>query len=84
MQIISLDTLKSISGYTDTRSVRTWLSGLGVPLLKIGKQHCADNEMFEKAMEKKYRITKRRNGYQPKQQTEIDFLSDLTRCLSEL
>lgn len=82
MHFIFIEELKSLSGYTDIRSIRRWLAGMNVRLIKMGKRYCVDQEAFEKALEQKFRPAKQQATYHPKYQTEIEFLTDLESYLS--
>ncbi len=82
MQLVFLDTLKNISGYADIRSVRTWLAGMQIPLLRIGKNYAVDAVLFEKRISERYRLTQQKTGYKPKQETEKAFLTEVDHLLS--
>lgn len=82
MQLIFLDQLFTISGYRKRHSVQTWLAGLGVPLLKIGRLYAVDETVFERQFSKRYKITKQKNKYVPTEETEKTFLAGLDRLLS--
>ena len=89
MQLIFLDTLKEISGYSDLRSIRKWMEDeLGICLLKVGKNWCAFKEDFEKAFAEKYQssnnTTKSQQNYKPRGEHEKRLLKDLQKYTTEL
>ena len=89
MEYISIDEVRSLSGYSDLRSIRKWLAELHVELLRIGKNYCVSKSDFEAAINNKYR-NKNTNTqqvkpkYTPKSKCEKEFLADLTSTLTKL
>lgn len=81
MQLIYIDTLKNISGYKTTESVRRWLTGLRVPCFKVGRQYAVDQEVFDRKFSKKYKIGSRTSEYRPGLQAEVEFFSELQELL---
>lgn len=82
MQLIFLDILKQISGYSDVRSVRSWLAGMKLTLVHIGKNYAVDRAAFEKCLARQSRIIAKKEGYTPQHKTEKDFLEEIDRLLS--
>lgn len=81
MQLIFLHTLKSISGYTSLRGVRSWLLDFNVPLLRVGKNYAVSKSLFEQRFQKKHGLP-RRETYVPIQKSEKAFLNEVSRLLS--
>lgn len=83
MELLFLDTLKDISGYSDVRSIRKWLHGLHLILVRVGKNYATDKAALEAVLEKQQGITTRQMTYQPIHETEKSFLAELELLLSE-
>ena len=83
MPLLFLDTLKEISGYSDVRSIRKWVQGMHLTLVRVGKNYATDKIALEAALAKQQRITRRQITYRPIHQTEKSFLADLELLLSE-
>jgi hypothetical protein len=83
MEFLFFSDIKTLTGYTDNRSVKTFLSELRVPVLKIGRNNAVDKAVFEAQMEKRYRVQQRSKTYIPKGKTAIAFATELSHLLSK-
>lgn len=83
MLLLFFSDIKVLTGYSDNRSVKTFLSELRVPVLKIGRNNAVEKELFETCMEKRYKLQQRTQTYIPKEKTAIAFAEELHRLLSK-
>lgn len=83
MHLLFFSDIKVITGYTDNRSVKSFLQTLRVPVLKIGRNNAVDKAVFEAQMEKRYKLQKRTKTYIPKEKTAIAFQAELHDLLSK-
>lgn len=83
MSLLFLDTLKAISGYSDVRSIRKWLHGMNLILVRVGRNYATDEAALGTAISRKQRITKKPTTYHPVHETEKSFLSEVELLLSE-
>ncbi|MCU0435364.1 MAG: hypothetical protein MUC87_18045 [Bacteroidia bacterium] len=83
MQLLFFSDIKTLTGYTDNRSVKTFLGELRVPVLRIGRNNAVDKAVFEAQMEKRYRVQQRSKTYIPKEKTAIAFATELHDLLSK-
>lgn len=81
MNLIFLDELFKLSGYRKRESVESWLVGMKLRLVRVGRNYAVDRELFEKAFEKQYKIKRKAKGYEPIHTAEKKFLNDLTDLL---
>ena len=83
MQLLFFSDIKALTGYTDNRSVKTFLCELRVPVLKIGRNNAVDKGLFEARLEMRYKVHRRTQTYTPKEKTAIAFAEELHHLLSK-
>lgn len=83
MDFLLFTQIKTLTGYTDNRSVKAFLQTVRVPVLRIGRNNAVDRAVFEARMEKRYRLNQRTHIYFPKTKTAIAFREEVSRLLSK-
>jgi hypothetical protein len=83
MEFMFFSDIKILTGHKDNRSIKRFLSELRVPVLYIGRRAAVDKMVFEKRMEKHYRLTICKTQYVPTLETEKQFHADLQKLLTD-